>query len=68
MHDIGGGHGALLAHILEHNPQSSRRLLDAPSVIAGATGAIDTQVNQGAWKKSQATFSRQYQTVVMRTS
>ena len=54
--DIGGGHGALLAHILEHNPQSSGVLFDAPSVIAGATGAIDTQVNQGRVEKVAGNF------------
>ena len=54
--DIGGGHGALLAHILEQNPQSSGVLFDAPSVIAGATGAIDTQVNQGRAEKVAGNF------------
>ena len=54
--DIGGGHGALLAHILEHNPQSSGVLFDAPSVIAGATGAIDTQVNQGRAERAAGNF------------
>jgi len=53
--DIGGGHGALLAHILEQNPQSSGVLFDAPSVIAGAT-AIDTQVNQGRAEKVAGNF------------
>lgn len=54
--DIGGGHGALLAHILEQNPQSSGVLFDAPSVIAGATGAIDTQVNQGRAQRVAGNF------------
>ena len=54
--DVGGGHGALLAHILEQNPQSSGVLFDAPSVIAGATGAIDTQVNQGRAEKVAGNF------------
>ncbi len=54
--DIGGGHGALLAHILEQNPQSSGVLFDAPSVIAGATGAIDTQVNQGRAERVAGNF------------
>ncbi len=54
--DIGGGHGALLAHILEQNPQSSGVLFDAPSVIAGATGAIDTQVNQGHAERVAGNF------------
>ena len=54
--DIGGGHGALLAHILEQNPQSSGVLFDAPSVIVGATGAIDTQVNQGRAERVAGNF------------
>ncbi len=45
--DLGGGHGALLAHILEKNTQASGVLFDAPSVVASATGAIDALVNQG---------------------
>jgi hypothetical protein len=53
--DIGGGHGALLARILEQAPQSSGVLFDAPSVIAGAT-AIDTQVNQGRAEKVAGNF------------
>ena len=54
--DVGGGHGALLAHILEQAPQSSGVLFDAPSVIAGATGAIDTQVNQGRAERVAGNF------------
>ena len=54
--DIGGGHGALLAHILEQNIQSSGVLFDALSVIAGATGAIDTLVNQGRAEKVAGNF------------
>ena len=54
--DIGGGHGALLAHILEQNPQFSGVLFDAPSVIAGAAGAIDTYVNQGRAEKVAGDF------------
>jgi hypothetical protein len=53
--DIGGGHGALLARILEQATQSSGVLFDAPSVIAGAT-AIDTQVNQGRAEKVAGSF------------
>jgi len=54
--DIGGGHGALLAQILEQNSQASGVLFDAPSVIAGATGAIDTQVNQGRAQRVAGNF------------
>ena len=34
--DIGGGQGALLAHILKRNPASSGILYDLPHVVAGA--------------------------------
>ena len=54
--DVGGGHGALLAHILAQNPQSSGVLFDAPSVIVGATGAIDTHVDQGRAEKVAGNF------------
>jgi len=36
--DIGGGHGLLLATILQHNPGMKGILYDQPSVIAGAAG------------------------------
>jgi SAM-dependent methyltransferase len=35
--DVGGGHGALLAAILEANSQARGVLLDLPSVVAGAS-------------------------------
>jgi SAM-dependent methyltransferase len=35
--DVGGGHGALLAAILEANPQPRGVLHDLPSVVAGAS-------------------------------
>lgn len=54
--DVGGGHGALLAHILEQNTQSSGVLFDAPSVISGATGAIDDYVAQGRAEKVAGNF------------
>jgi hypothetical protein len=38
--DIGGGHGHLLAAILEKYPQMSGVIADTPSVIAGAQEAI----------------------------
>jgi O-methyltransferase domain len=49
--DVGGGHGALLAHILERNSQSSGMLFDAASVITGTTGAIEEGVAQGRAEK-----------------
>lgn len=35
--DVGGGHGALLAAILEANPQTHGVLQDLPAVVAGAS-------------------------------
>lgn len=40
--DVGGGHGLLLASILQKNPQMRGILFDAPSVIAGAGDVIQT--------------------------
>lgn len=40
--DVGGGHGLLLASILEKYPQMSGVLFDAPSVIEGAQVMIKT--------------------------
>ena len=39
--DVGGGHGLLLASILEKYPQMSGVLFDAPSVIEGANDVIE---------------------------
>jgi hypothetical protein len=39
--DVGGGHGLLLASILEKYPQMSGVLFDAPSVIDGAKEVIE---------------------------
>ena len=39
--DVGGGHGLLLASILERYPQMSGVLFDAPSVIDGAKEVIE---------------------------
>jgi hypothetical protein len=38
--DVGGGHGYLLAAILERNPQMNGVLFDAPPVVAGAQDVI----------------------------
>jgi hypothetical protein len=54
--DVGGGHGALLAHILARNIQSSGVLFDAPAVIAGATGAIENYIVQGRAEKVAGNF------------
>ena len=39
--DIGGGHGALLAALLRAHPQMTGTLFDLPSVVAGASPALD---------------------------
>lgn len=39
--DVGGGHGFLLASILQQYPQMSGVLFDAPSVVEGAKDVID---------------------------
>lgn len=39
--DVGGGHGLLLASILEHYPQMRGVLFDAPSVVDGANNIIE---------------------------
>lgn len=41
--DVGGGHGFLLASILEMYPEMSGVLFDAPSVIDGANEIIDAR-------------------------
>jgi hypothetical protein len=55
--DVGGGHGAFLAHILERNTQASGVLFDAPSVIADATSVIEDYVVQGHAEKVGGNFS-----------
>ena len=45
--DVGGGHGALLAAILERYPTTEGVLFDQPDVIASAHGAIDTHIATG---------------------
>lgn len=40
--DIGGGHGALLAAVLNSAPDASGVLYDLPSVIAGAAAVLDS--------------------------
>ena len=39
--DVGGGHGKLLAHILESNPNLQGILYDLPAVVAGASQHLD---------------------------
>ncbi len=54
--DVGGGHGALLALILDRNPQVTGVLFDAPQVIASAHGALDEHVAQGRAEKTAGNF------------
>ncbi|MDQ4075618.1 MAG: helix-turn-helix domain-containing protein [Chloroflexota bacterium] len=54
--DVGGGHGALLALILDRNPQASGVLFDAPQVIASARGALDDYLAQGRAEKVAGNF------------
>lgn len=42
--DVGGGHGLLLATILQRNPSMSGTLYDLPSVIEGASGGATAPV------------------------
>jgi hypothetical protein len=54
--DIGGGHGAQLAYILERYTGLYGVLFDAPPVIAGAKGAIDEYIAQGRAEKVAGDF------------
>jgi hypothetical protein len=54
--DVGGGHGALLAAILDRYPTPSGVLFDLPDVIGNAHGAIDRHVASGRVKKVAASF------------
>jgi len=40
--DVGGGHGALITEILKSNPKTKGILFDAPEVIDGARGHLET--------------------------
>ncbi len=44
--DVGGGHGKLLAHILESNPNLQGILYDLPAVVAGASPHLDKFSNR----------------------
>jgi spermidine synthase len=56
--DIGGGHGALLAAILDHYPDPSGVLFDLPDVVKTAHGAIDRHIATGRAKKVEGDFSQ----------
>lgn len=44
--DVGGGHGKLLAHILESNPNLQGILYDLPAVVEGASQHLDKFSNR----------------------
>jgi hypothetical protein len=54
--DVGGGQGVLLTQVLARNSQSSGVLFDAPSVIAGATSAVEEYIVQGRAEKVTGNF------------
>jgi len=54
--DVGGGHGALLAHILGRNTQASGLLFDTPAVIADTGSAIEDYVVQARAEKLAGNF------------
>jgi O-methyltransferase domain len=56
--DIGGGHGALLAAILDRYPDPSGVLFDLPDVVKTAHGAIDRHIATGRAKKVEGDFSQ----------
>jgi len=63
--DVGGGHGRLLAHILESNPNLQGILYDLPAVVEGATQHLDkfsqrTQVVSGSFFDSVPTGGDAY--------
>lgn len=55
--DVGGGHGLLLATILERNPQMKGTLYDAPHVIEGAKNGPLKQVMERCTLTSGDMFS-----------
>ena len=54
--DVGGGHGAMLARILDQSTRSYGVLFDTPQVVAGAAGAIDVHIGQGRAEKVAGDF------------
>ena len=53
--DVGGGHGALLAAVLDRYPGPLGVLFDLPEVVATARGAIDRHIAAGRSRRWQAT-------------
>jgi gamma-glutamylcyclotransferase (GGCT)/AIG2-like uncharacterized protein YtfP len=55
--DVGGGHGALLAAVLNRYPGPVGVLFDLPDVVATAHGAIDRHIAAGRVEKLAGDFS-----------
>jgi hypothetical protein len=55
--DVGGGHGALLAAILDRYPGPSGVLFDLPDVVETARGEIDRHITAGRVEKVAGNFS-----------
>ena len=55
--DVGGGHGALLAAILDRYPGPLGVLFDLPDVVETARGAIDRHIAAGRVEKVAGDFS-----------
>jgi len=55
--DVGGGHGALLAAVLDRYPDPVGLLFDLPDVVETAHGAIDTHIAAGRVEKVAGDFS-----------
>jgi hypothetical protein len=55
--DVGGGHGALLAAILDRYPGPLGLLFDLPDVVDTARGAIDRHIAAGRVEKVAGDFS-----------
>ncbi len=55
--DVGGGHGALLAAVLDRYPGPSGVLFDLPDVVETARGPIDSHIAAGRVEKVPGDFS-----------
>jgi hypothetical protein len=55
--DVGGGHGALLAAVLDRYPGALGVLFDLPDVVETAHGAIDRHIAAGRVEKVAGDFS-----------
>jgi hypothetical protein len=55
--DVGGGHGALLAAVLDRDPGPLGVLFDLPDVVETARGMIDRHIDAGRVQKVAGDFS-----------